>query len=64
MTDVYTYLAEGVKELEYPIPNPKPLEKLLYGLREDERVNILHVDNGNPSIIAENLNQVQRLQKC
>ena len=22
MTDTYTYMAEGVKELEYPIPNP------------------------------------------
>ena len=63
MTDVYTYLAEGVKELEYPIPNPKPLEKLLYGLREDERVNILHVDNGNPSIIAENLEPSTEITK-
>jgi radical SAM superfamily enzyme with C-terminal helix-hairpin-helix motif len=55
MTDVYTYMAEGVVELEYPIPNPEPLAKLLHGLRDDERLQILHVDNGNPSIIAENL---------
>ena len=63
MTDVYTYLADGVKELEYPIPNPKPLEKLLYGIREDERVNILHVDNGNPSIIAENIEPSTEITK-
>ena len=63
MTDVYTYLAEGVKELEYPIPNPKPLEKLLYGLREDERLEILHVDNGNPSIIAENIEPSTEITK-
>jgi radical SAM superfamily enzyme with C-terminal helix-hairpin-helix motif len=25
MTDVYTYMAEGVTELEYPIPNPEPI---------------------------------------
>ena len=36
MTDTYTYMAEGVKELEYPIPNPEPIAKLLHGLREDE----------------------------
>ena len=29
MTDVYTYMAEGVVELEYPIPYPKPIAKLL-----------------------------------
>ena len=63
MTDVYSYLAEGVKELEYPIPNPKPLEKLLYSLRDDERVNILHVDNGNPSIIAENIEPSTEITK-
>jgi radical SAM superfamily enzyme with C-terminal helix-hairpin-helix motif len=55
MTDVYTYMAEGVVELEYPIPNPEPLAKLLHGLRDDERLEILHTDNANPSIIAEHL---------
>ena len=63
MTDVYTYLAEGVEDLEYPIPNPKPLEKLLYGLRDDERLEILHVDNGNPSIIAENIEPSTEITK-
>lgn len=55
MTDVYTYMADGVTELEYPIPDPEPIAKLLYGLRDDERIDVLHVDNANPSIIAENL---------
>ncbi|DAC71390.1 MAG TPA: radical SAM protein [Candidatus Poseidoniales archaeon] len=55
MTDTYTYMAEGVKDLEYPIPNPEPIARLLHGLREDERLGILHTDNGNPSIIAENM---------
>ncbi len=54
-TDIYTYKAEGVVELEYPVPNPEPIAKVLHGLREDERLEILHVDNGNPSIVAENL---------
>jgi len=54
-TDIYTYKAEGVEELEYPIPNPEPISDILYQLREDERVEVLHVDNANPSIIAENM---------
>tara|TARA_B100000945_G_scaffold318036_1_gene322030 strand:+ start:1250 stop:3022 length:1773 start_codon:yes stop_codon:yes gene_type:complete len=54
-TDIYTYKAEGVEDLEYPIPNPEPIAKVLHRAREDERLQILHVDNANPSIVAENL---------
>ena len=63
MTDTYTYMAEGVKELEYPIPNPQPIAKLLHGLREDERLDILHTDNANPSIIAEHLEPSEEITK-
>ena len=63
MTDTYTYMAESVKELEYPIPNPEPIAKLLHGLREDERLQILHTDNGNPSIIAENIEPSTEITK-
>jgi len=63
MTDTYTYMAEGVVELEYPVPNPEPIAKLLHGLREDERLKILHTDNGNPSIIAENLEPSEEITK-
>ena len=63
MTDTYTYMAEGVRELEYPVPNPEPIAQLLHGLREDERLDILHTDNGNPSIIAENLEPAEAITK-
>jgi len=63
MTDTYTYMAEGVKDLEYPIPNPEPIAKLLHGLRDDERLEILHTDNGNPSIIAENIEPSEEITK-
>tara|TARA_B100000767_G_scaffold165342_1_gene154885 strand:+ start:1165 stop:2940 length:1776 start_codon:yes stop_codon:yes gene_type:complete len=63
MTDTYTYMAEGVKELEYPVPNPEPIAKLLHGLRDDDRLEILHTDNGNPSIIAENLEPSEEITK-
>ncbi|MCS5533717.1 MAG: radical SAM protein [Candidatus Poseidoniaceae archaeon] len=63
MTDTYTYMADGVKELEYPIPNPQPIAKLLHGLRGDERLGILHTDNANPSIIAEHLEPSEEITK-
>ena len=62
-TDIYTYKAEGVVELEYPIPNPEPIAKVLHGLRQDERLEILHVDNANPSIVAENLEPSTEITK-
>lgn len=63
MTDTYTYMADGVVELEYPIPNPEPIARLLHGLRQDERLEILHTDNGNPSIIAEHLEPSEEITK-
>jgi radical SAM superfamily enzyme with C-terminal helix-hairpin-helix motif len=50
--------------LEYPIPNPEPISEILYGLRQDERLETLHVDNGNPSIIAENLSEATEITKA
>ena len=63
MTDTYTYMAEGVVEMEYPRPDPEPIAKLLHGLREDERLEILHTDNANPSIIAEHLEESEQITK-
>ena len=62
-TDIYTYKAEGVEGLEYPIPNPEPIAKVLHRAREDERLQILHVDNANPSIVAENLEPSTEITK-
>lgn len=62
-TDIYTYKADGVLDLEYPIPNPEPISSLLFNLRENDNLKILHVDNGNPSIIAENLEQSSEITK-
>lgn len=63
MTDTYTYMAEGVVEMEYPRPNPEPIANLLHGLREDERLGILHTDNANPSIIAEHLEESEEITR-
>ncbi len=62
-TDIYSYQAEGVEELEYPIPNPEPIAKILHEVRNDERLSVLHVDNGNPSIISENIEPSEEITK-
>ena len=62
-TDIYTYKAEGVVELEYPIPDPEPIARVLHGLRQDDRLQILHVDNANPSIVSENLEPATEITK-
>ena len=54
-TDIYTYRAEGVEDIEYPIPDPEPISKVLQGARSNENLQILHVDNANPSIVAQNI---------
>ena len=62
-TDIYTYRAEGVEDLEYPVPAPEPIAKVLHGAREDERLAILHVDNANPSIVAESIEPATEITK-
>ena len=62
-TDIYTYRAEGVENLEYPVPNPEPIARVLQGAREDERLEILHVDNANPSIISEGIEPATEITK-
>ena len=62
-TDIFTYFAEGVEDLEYPIPQPEPISRVLNSLREDDRLEVLHVDNANPSIIAENIEPSTEITK-
>ncbi|MEE2624989.1 MAG: radical SAM protein [Candidatus Thermoplasmatota archaeon] len=62
-TDIYTYRADGVEDLEYPIPQPDPIARILHGLREDDRLEVLHVDNANPSIVAENIEPSTEITK-
>ena len=60
---IYTYRAEGVEEMEYPVPNPEPISKVLQGARSNENLQILHVDNANPSIVAQNIEPSTEITK-
>jgi len=49
-----SYKAEGIGEKEVPSPRPKEIEKLFGGLRKKcPDIEVLHVDNANPAVIAE-----------
>jgi len=49
-----SYKAEGIGEKEVPSPRPKEIEKLFGGLRKKcSDIEVLHVDNANPAVIAE-----------
>jgi radical SAM superfamily enzyme with C-terminal helix-hairpin-helix motif len=55
---IYSYMAEGIGDTETPTPNPEALKSLLSGVRKvAPELRVLHVDNANPAVIAENLEQ-------
>jgi radical SAM superfamily enzyme with C-terminal helix-hairpin-helix motif len=51
--DIFSYLAIGVGEDEFPKPNPEALKKLFEGIRSEcPNIETLHIDNANPGVIA------------
>jgi len=49
-----SYKAEGIGEKEVPVPQPEELERLFKGIIEKcPEIEVLHVDNANPTVIAE-----------
>lgn len=51
--DIFSYLATGVGEYEFPKPNPDALKKLFGGIRSEcPNIETLHIDNANPGVIA------------
>jgi radical SAM superfamily enzyme with C-terminal helix-hairpin-helix motif len=51
---IYSYKARGVGQMEAPEPDPLAIEQLLKGVRgAAPSLEVLHVDNANPAVIAE-----------
>jgi radical SAM superfamily enzyme with C-terminal helix-hairpin-helix motif len=61
---VYSYLAEGVGETETPTPSPEAAEKLLRGISENVRPDVLHLDNANPAVIAAHPEESREVTKA
>ncbi|HDD56920.1 MAG TPA: radical SAM protein, partial [Thermoplasmatales archaeon] len=46
---IFSYMSEGVGELDFPKPNPEAIEKLFSGIRNvAPDLKTLHIDNANP----------------
>lgn len=58
-----SYMAEGVGESETPRPAPGMIDYLLKGIREVADPKVLHLDNANPSVIAEHPDESRRVME-
>ena len=61
---VYSYKAEGVGETETPTPSPGIIEKLLRGISEKVRPDVLHLDNANPAVVAAHPAEAREVTKA
>ncbi len=53
-TDVYAYMGTGIGEQENPVPNFDAWNRLLTGIwNVAPKLEVLHLDNANPSVIAQ-----------
>jgi radical SAM superfamily enzyme with C-terminal helix-hairpin-helix motif len=50
---IFSYMAKGAGEVEFPQPNPDALERLFKGIRTvAPELKTLHIDNANPGVLA------------
>ncbi len=62
--DIFSYMAIGVGENEFPKPNPGALKKLFAGIRtECLDIETLHIDNANPGVIARYPKECEEIAK-
>lgn len=62
--DLYTYMAEGIGESEFPRPNVDAIEKLFKGIRNvAPQIRTLHIDNVNPGTIAHWQEESRKITK-
>jgi len=62
--DIFTYMASGIGEDEFPKPNPEALRKLFRGIRSEcPDIETLHIDNANPGVIARHPKECEEIAK-
>lgn len=62
--DIYSYMAKGVGETEFPKLNPPALEKLFSAIRNvAPNLKVLHIDNANPGAIAHHPEEAREITK-
>ncbi len=61
---IFSYMAYGAGEVEFPAPNPEALEDLFHGIRAvAPELKTLHIDNANPGILARYPRECKRIAK-
>jgi radical SAM superfamily enzyme with C-terminal helix-hairpin-helix motif len=61
---IFSYMAKGSGETEFPKPNPDALEKLFKSIRTvAPYLKTLHIDNANPGVIARYPDECKRIAK-
>ena len=62
--DLFSYMAKGVGDYEFPEPNPEAIEKLFKGIRQAApNLQVLHIDNVNPGTIAHHPELSEKIAK-
>jgi radical SAM superfamily enzyme with C-terminal helix-hairpin-helix motif len=61
---VYCYMSKETGKSETPTPNPDAISKLLKGVRETAKPEVLHLDNANPAVIAEHPEESREVTKA
>jgi radical SAM superfamily enzyme with C-terminal helix-hairpin-helix motif len=61
---IFSFMAKGAGEVEFPQPNPIALERLFHGIRTAApNLKTLHIDNANPGVIARYPDECRRITK-
>jgi radical SAM superfamily enzyme with C-terminal helix-hairpin-helix motif len=61
---IFSYMAKGAGEIEFPQPNPEALERLFQGIRfAAPKLKTLHIDNANPGVLARFPDECRRIAK-
>ena len=61
---IFSYMAHGAGEVEFPRPNPDAVERLFKGIRMNAPdLKTLHIDNANPGILARYPDESRRIAK-
>jgi radical SAM superfamily enzyme with C-terminal helix-hairpin-helix motif len=61
---IFSYMAKGAEEREFPEPDPVAVERLFHGIRmAAPTLQTLHIDNANPGIIARYPDECRRIAK-
>jgi len=61
---LFSYMAKGTGELEFPRPNPDAIEKLFKGIRNvAPELKTFHIDNANPGVIARYPTESKKIAK-